>query len=416
MKKIFVTAAVIIAAAAILTACRESSVSLNGGETKTETLTFWHFDSEHKEFYEKLALDYEKKHKGVKVEIQVIPRESYADEWLKASEDGRTPEVFAIPPESLNLFRDSGKLAALSYEKLVTEVSGQEPLITSGIDKTFLALPVAGSLPVIFYNRDIYEKNQLKEPETRSDFVVNCAILKQSGTVPLGLSLSETGNLEVLDLTAWALSNGDRVSGGKNINGDFKKLLSGTTGYYDLYGLAMELSVDKKECAKGHQALLKEFSKGSYAMIPGTTEDIALLKETMTSPFDWFLLPGEDYTKAGVWSGEILFGASKKGKGLKSAKDFLAGFMGQENQKAFSGEFNRIPAIRGLKLENKDVSKAYDLLSNKKEVYLSCVQTMTEREKEVCEKELDQLFSGNAVEPEEFLNDWLKQLKNSKRK
>ncbi|MEY8353962.1 ABC transporter substrate-binding protein [Lachnospiraceae bacterium 54-53] len=417
MRKMIVMAALcFLAAAGFLVACRETGLILESGQTKETTLTFWHFDTGHQEFYENLAADYAGDHAGVNIEIRMIPQDAYAGEWIKEAEDGRMADVFAIPPESLGQFIDTGKLAALSYEELLAGENGQEPLINGGMGEEFWALPAAGSLPVIFYNSGIYEQNQLKVPETLSDFVVNCVILKQSGAVPLGMSLSEEGRLEAFDLAAGLLVNGSRVAGGKEKKGDFKKLLDGNTGYYDLFGMAMELSTDKGVCAQGHQALLEGFAQGKYAMIPGTTEDIALLKETMSSSFDWFQLPGEDYTRAGVWKGELLFGAAKKGKELKEAKEFLACFMTRENQMAFAEEFGKIPAIRGLKPENGEAARAYDLLSGKKEVYLSCFQTMTRGEKEVCAEQLDLLFSGKAMEPEEFLDGWVKKLKDQRGK
>jgi len=411
-KKIFLVAVFLIAAAFILNACKKSSIILKNDQVRECTLTFWHWDTGHEEFYEKIASEYEKEHDGVKINIRLVPYETYTEEWFKAAEEGETADVFAIPPESLAEFIDSKKLEALTYADLIPAGSEEEFLINRpGKEKTY-ALPAAGSLPVIFYNKDIYEQNQLVIPETLSDFVTNCAILKQSSCQPFAMSLTEGGLFDTFDFTAGILANGKSPNGKKSEKQDFKKLLDKNTGYYDLLGVAMELSLDKENCVKGHQALLENFAQNKYAMICGTTEDIDVLNECMPSSFGWFALPGEDYTKAGVWKANHMYGAAKKGKSVREAKKFLSYFLTQKNQQAFSSEFGMLPAVRGIKPDDKEIMQAYQLVSEKKEVYFPFFQSMSQEDRTLCARNLDLIFSGKVTDPEGFLTEWIKKLKN----
>ncbi|MTK06721.1 MAG: carbohydrate ABC transporter substrate-binding protein [Hungatella sp.] len=411
-KKIFSVAVFLIAAACILTACKKSGFILKKDPARESTLTFWHWDTGHEEFYEKIASEYAKEHDGIKINIRLVPYETYTEEWFKAAAEGETADVFAIPPESLNEFIDSEKLEALTYTDLIPAGSEEEFLINRPGKEKAYALPAAGSLPVIFYNKDIYEQNQLVIPETLSDFVTNCAILKQSSCQPFAMSLTEEGLFDSFDFTAGILANGKSLKGQKSEKQDFKKLLGKNTGYYDLLGIAMELSLDKENCVKGHQALLENFAQNKYAMICGTTEDIDVLNERMSSSFGWFALPGEDYTKAGVWKANHMYGAAKKGKSVKEAKKFLSYFITQKNQLAFSSEFGMLPAVRGIKPDDKEIWQAYELVNGKKDVYFQFFQTMSQEDRTLCAKNLDLIFSGKVTDPEGFLTEWIKRLKN----
>jgi ABC-type glycerol-3-phosphate transport system substrate-binding protein len=409
-KKFSVIAVFLFTAACFLVACNENGFMFKKSPVEDNTLTFWHWDAWHQEFYKKIATDYAREHEGVKIKINVVPYETYTQEWLKAVENGQTADVFAIPPESLDQFVNSGTLEALTYADLFPEDHKDKLLLNESEEDTVYALPAAGSLPVIFYNKDIYEQNHLVVPETLSDFVTNCVILKQSSFQPFAMSLSEEGLFNAFDFATVILANGKSLGNEKEEKQDFKKMLDKNTGYYDLLGIAMELSLDKELCVKGHQNLLEDFAQNKYAMICGTTEDVAVLKELMPSSFDWFLLPGKDDTKAGVWKANHMFGAAKKGKTVEEAKRFLSYLLTKENQLAFSKEFGMLPSVRGLKPEDKEVRQAYDLLSGKKEVYDSFFQTMSQNERKICEEELDLIFSGKVTDPEGFLAEWMNKL------
>ncbi len=409
-KKFSVIAVFLFTAACFLVACNENGFMFKKSPVEDNTLTFWHWDAWHQEFYKKIATDYTREHEGVKIKINVVPYETYTQEWLKAVENGQTADVFAIPPESLDQFVNSGTLEALTYADLFPEDHKDKLLLNETEEDTVYALPAAGSLPVIFYNKDIYEQNYLVVPETLSDFVTNCVILKQSSFQPFAMSLSEEGLFNAFDFATVILANGKSLGNEKEEKQDFKKMLDKNTGYYDLLGIAMELSLDKELCVKGHQNLLEDFAQNKYAMICGTTEDVAVLKELMPSSFDWFMLPGKDDTKAGVWKANHMFGAAKKGKTVEEAKRFLSYLLTEENQLAFSKEFGMLPSVRGLKPEDIEVRQAYDLLSGKKEVYDSFFQTMSQNERKICEEELDLIFSGKVSDPEGFLAEWMNKL------
>lgn len=410
-KKVFKTAVFLLAAACFLTACKKNGYLFKNDSVRDYTLTFWHWDTGHQEFYEKIASDYAREHDGVKIQISVVPYETYTEEWLKAEEKGQTADIFAIPPESLDQLISSGKLEALTYADLFPADYVEDVLVSLPGKEKIFALPAAGSLPVIFYNKDIYEQNQLVVPETLSDFVTNCAILKQTSYQPFSMSLSEEGLFNAFDFAAVVLANGMSMEDMEEDKHDFEKLLDRNTGYYDLLGIAMELSLDKNSCVKGHQALLENFVQGKCAMISGTTEDIVPLKEQMSSSVDWFMLPGADYTRAGVWKANHMFGVAKKGKAVVEAKHFLSYFLSKKNQLAFSEEFGMLPAVRGFRPDDKEIRRAYDLLSGKKEVYISFFQTMSQEERTLCASELDLIFSGKVTDPEGFLAEWIEKLK-----
>ena len=411
-KKAFLAAVFLFAAICFLAACNKNGLILKKNQVRECTLTFWNWDTGHENFYEKIASDYEKENEGVTINIRLIPYETYTEEWIKAVSEDETADVFAIPPENLDQFINSRKLEALTYADLIPAGSEEDFLINRPGKETVYALPAAGSLPVIFYNKDIYEENQLVVPETLSDFVTNCAILKQSSCQPFAMSLTEEGVFDSFDFAAGILANGNSLNGGNSEKQDFKKMLGKNTGYYDLLRIAMELSLDKELCVKGHQALLENFVQNKYAMICGTTEDIAWLNNSMSSSYSWFLLPGEDYTKAGVWKANHMFGAAKKGKSVKEAKKFLSYLLTKKNQLAFSSEFGLLPAVRGLKPDDKEIRQAYELVSGKKEVYYPFFHAMSQDERTLCAEKLDLIFSGKVTDPEGFLSDWIRELKN----
>ncbi len=60
-KKVFSAAVFLIAAACILTACKKSGSVFKENSVRECTLTFWHWDTGHEEFYEKIASEYARK-------------------------------------------------------------------------------------------------------------------------------------------------------------------------------------------------------------------------------------------------------------------------------------------------------------------------------------------------------------------
>ncbi|SHI18904.1 ABC-type glycerol-3-phosphate transport system, substrate-binding protein [Sporobacter termitidis DSM 10068] len=402
----------------ILSGCSSIPFLSGGNTTKERTLVFSHWDTENQEVYKALAEAYAEEHTGLTIEVQAVAPEGYADTYLKSVSDQKAPDVLAVPADDqFQRFVSSGKLMDLTKSKLLPEDYDSALAQIGSRDGHIWAVPATGSIPVVFFNKACYTQNKLVSPLTVSDFIVNCSILQQNGVTPFAMSTDGSGQYDTADFAEGILANGLRdtplLSNGKFFDSNTEL----DSGFMDTAGLASALTASgliaaKENSAQGHQALLEQFTKGAYAMIPGTTDDIKTLRALDGSfGFGFFPMPGSGTSAAGVFKADMMLGISKGTKLKSDAEGFISYLLSPSSQALICDKALSIPASNDVKLSDDDLAGAQALLNVSGEKRPSLFQRITSTEKSICLKKLDLAYSGPTDDLDGFMQDWASKLK-----
>jgi raffinose/stachyose/melibiose transport system substrate-binding protein len=396
--------------------------SRSGSNTNEErTLVFSHWDVENQEIYQTLAQEYMKEHTGLTIEVQAIAPDKYNAAWLKSISDNKAADVFAVPAgDDFQIFAGSGKLMDLgkksdlldNYDSALAQIGSQ--------DGHTWAVPVKGSVPVVFFNKAYIQQCNLVSPLTISDFIVNCSILQQNGILPFGMSKNDAGQYDTADFIEGIMANGPCDTPLLSSGQFFDKNTELDSGFIDAVGLAYELTISellvaKENSVQGHQALLEQFAQGAYAMIPGDTNDIAKLREHGGDfSFGFFPMPGSDTSLTGVFKADMMLGILKNTKLDEDAKGFVSYLLSPASQEFLCNETYTIPVSDNVQLTDADLATAQTLLNGTGGRNPSLFQRISKDEKSICLGKLDLVYSGSAENYDEFMQDWINRLKELK--
>lgn len=391
---------------------------LNRNTEKERTMVFSHWDVENQEVYKALAGEYMREHPGLTIEVQVVAPQEYADAWLRSVSDKNMADVFAVPvDDGFEDFIDSGKLADLNDCNVLPDDYNSCLLQIGSRDGHIWAVPVTGSVPVVFYNNSFFEKCGLVIPETISDFVVNCLILQQNDITPFAMSRDKNGLLDTADFVEGILANGPCDTSLESDGVFFDKNAELDSGFYDVAGLSFELimsdlMVKKKESVLGHQALLEQFIDGGFAMFSGSSNDIPKLRQLDGNfDFGFFAMPGSTNSYTGICKADMMLGISKKSKVAPDAEGFVNYLLSAKGQKILCNKAGRIPVTNHVTISDPDLAAAQAVLDTADGMYPSLFQRISNDKRAICVEKLDLVFSGSCGVLEDYMLDWTTRLK-----
>ncbi len=398
--------------------CLLAGILIGCGAEKERTLIFIHWDVKNKEVYETLAKEYMNVHKGLTVEVQLISPEEYTDILLQSFSDKNISDVFAVPvDEDFEAFINSGKLRDLNNRKVLPDDYNSALLQIGTREGHVWAIPVTGSVPVVFYNKTLFQQYGLVQPRTISDFVVNCLILQEKNILPFAMSRDNKGVLNTGDFVEGILANGPCDTGLMSDGEFFNENTELDSGFYDTVGLAFELTmgdltVKKEESVEGHQKLLEQFANGTCAMFPGSSNDIEKLRELNCDfDFGFFSMPGADNSHIGVFKADMMLGISKSSKVTSDAEGFINYMLSAEGQNLLCNEVGRIPVTNHVTILDPDLAAAQGFLNTPDGMYPSIFQRISNDERAICFEKLDIVFSDSNIVLDDYMLDWAIKLK-----
>lgn len=206
-RRMTIAAAAIAAGALALSACTAGGTTSSGSEEETE-LTFFTFETPNltPEYWEEAIERASAEVPGVK--INRIVGENNLDYLQKLWSSGQAPDIIVGGP-ALEPFVAKGQLAEWSEDELgELQVPAN---FTGEIDGKIYALPQIGaqSIPLVYYNADMFEEAGVAGPPTSWDeFVETCEQLTDAGfkAIEIGGGGGETW---VTMLTAAAIIQAD---------------------------------------------------------------------------------------------------------------------------------------------------------------------------------------------------------------
>jgi raffinose/stachyose/melibiose transport system substrate-binding protein len=200
-------AAAAVALVGLSASACSSSGSGSGGGQEPQTITFaFGSSSAGEQYFQDAAAAYEKAHPGVKINIEKLPAESYAQAIATRLEGGNAPDVFMAESgsgqtDSIQDFAKAGLLLAITDPTVKSELS-PAGLSQFEYNGTVYAVSLGSAINGIVYN-DAMAKSAgvtLTASSTFSDVLQACATAKAQGKSLFGLAGSVPANTGILAL------------------------------------------------------------------------------------------------------------------------------------------------------------------------------------------------------------------------
>lgn len=385
-----------------------SSGKPNSGE---KTLTVWHIETgESEEALKNAAKRFEEKHPGVTVKLVRYENDPYKTKLSVAMGGGNPPDVFhSWGGGWLKNFVDAGQVMDIT-NKIDKDNYLEAAISPATYDGKIYGVPVGMDIVPVWYNREIFEKYNLKEPKTYDEFLEIIKTLKSKGIIPLALA-----NKTKWPGSFYMMYLAERIGGKDLFNEAF-----GRTGR----GFDDEAYV---QAARKIQELVKmgAFPEGVNGLNYDTGQSRQLLytgKAAMTIDGSWFLgtirkeMPefeeklgffmfpiiegGKGTNKDIVGGVSPVYSVSEKSPNKDLAVELIKEFASKETAQEMANKAGVISAVKGVKYEDGYIKKINSVLENAEFMQTYYDQTLPT---EVATEHLDttQALFGLSITPEE---------------
>ena len=303
--------------------------------------------------YEKIAEDFSAENEyGVKVKIDFYENEQYKTKLTTLMASNALPDIFFTWELSyLEPFVRGGKTADLTAyleedpEWKDSFADGTLDLVS--YDDKIYAIPTQKSLCVMFYNKQIFEDNNLEVPATYEDFLEVCDTLKDNGITPMALCGSD----------AWIPAQFvQQIAAGMAGEGMFEAICDGSEKWNNEVNVKAAEEVKKmaenEYFNEGYIGTSPEeareiFTGGRSAMwFMGAWEVGNLMVSDISESIGLFSMPAVDpqYDNISVGSIDTSFAISENCKNKDAAAAFLKYWTTAENEGDLLYNYGRIPA------------------------------------------------------------------------
>ncbi len=186
----FTTRALLVAAA----------LSASVSTLAASELNFWSWRQEDIAAYEKIIAAFEATHPDIKITYTAHEAKAYNTILTTALAGGSGPDIIHTRAYgSLEAISGAGYLEALDGQVDLSLLSADELLGTTlRADGRIYAVPFASQTVVVYYNKDIFDANNITVPETFEEFKAASTALKAAGITPLANGTADGWTVEIM--------------------------------------------------------------------------------------------------------------------------------------------------------------------------------------------------------------------------
>lgn len=382
MKKKFLALLVLVSLLVGVVACSsgdsgKTEDATGGGtqpvsEEKIEevTIRYIHFRSEDATVYEELNKKFEEQNPGIKVEMDVgsaDQTEYYAILKTKIQGEADAVDVFAIHVgPQLQEYVNAG---------LVTDLTGSDAaknyydgfLDTAKVNDKVYGLPQAYNSYVVFYNKDIFEKYDLKAPTSWEELEAVCKTLKDNGqeTIASGFGENWVFDLQIDGLLS-SYYDGDPYVLQKLESGEIKWSDAGVkSAYSDLQKMAQNNFFMNGVTGTSYEASIALFTQGKAAMLnTGSWSVGGVLESNDAFRMGFFIIPNsrnQYYLIQDVGQSLAINAKSKKQEAAMKYLEFLSS---PEAAKIYSDATLQTSTVKGVKAESEENNALNELVAS----------------------------------------------------
>ncbi|WP_195891897.1 ABC transporter substrate-binding protein [Neobacillus dielmonensis] len=166
----------------------------NEGKTGEKTaekveLTMYSWRPEDRDMYEKAIKKFQAKHPEISIDFQPYESTEYNTILSNALVSGDGPDILQLRPYSgAKTIADSNYLLPLDDLKEIGNINQEYLEAAKGSDGKVYGVPLSLNSGVIFYNKEIFDKQGIKVPKTWDEFLAVCEKLKKNNITPIAQS------------------------------------------------------------------------------------------------------------------------------------------------------------------------------------------------------------------------------------
>ncbi|REK71522.1 extracellular solute-binding protein [Paenibacillus paeoniae] len=374
---------------AVSAGCSISKV-WEAGKTGSEkaTISLWHNftgDDLRAQTMRSIIQEFEEAHPDIKVDVQAIPPDEYRARLKKSAEGGDIPDVFVLWSGAM-----TREYAAASLIQPIDDLVDAYPEWRDGFlpnsleafkDRGLVYGAPMGLSPtsILYYNKRIFEENELRVPTTWGELMYMVGKLNSKGITPIALgnkagwpaqSSIFSSIADRVTGTEWLINAANQEKGAKFTDATFIEALkymkqlgevgAFQKGYQHMNNIEMELMF-----ARGESAMMID---GGWAL----TNLAANASLEAMSEMGAALLPaipdgkGDPNTLAGVVGSGMALGIHAEGSDKEAAYELIYAMSGPDAQQR-TLESNQLVSYK-LELDKSKVSpifaEVYDLVNS----------------------------------------------------
>ena len=318
------------------------------------------------EFYQDAIKEYCEKNPNIKVDVQTMDTDSYKTIIKTKFASNDAPDIIPVFPESDYFsYYDNGYLADLSdmtetLDRLNDGAIDSFKTKDSGV----LGIPYTQQFLLAYYNKDIFDKYNLKAPTPYEEFLEVCKTLKDNGVTPIAQGFKDTWvtQMFIYSLNATNVQAADPTfyqgtADGTNKFADNKGWLDTLTKLDELVKAGY---INDGSLSMTSDQMYEMFNKGEAAMtFTGTWGDTNIYSLNPSFAVGGFPIPAEGGNKGVSVSISGGLGISKDSKNIDEAKKLLTFILSKECMEKYGST-----VVTCFKDVNSELSDALKEASN----------------------------------------------------
>ncbi|MCY8915939.1 extracellular solute-binding protein [Bacillus atrophaeus] len=341
-----------------ISGCSSQSSSSDG----KVTLKFFHRWPKEPErrYFEEVVKEFEKEHPDIHIQTEAVLNDSYKDKIKVMLGTSSPPDVFFSWSDEFaaKFIRGNKALDLSSYYKNDTEWSSQ--LVGTQIkpftyDEKEYGVPWQMDAKSFFYNKDIFEKLNLKPPSTWEELIEVSKKLKANGYTPISFGTK----------APWTISHyigtlNQRMVDEKTRKRDYDAKTGEFTdeGYVKALEKLKELMPYFNEHVNSidHEYARQQFKSGKSAMMYAETAEIKLVDPVNLDLFSFPDITGQKGSSNSLTGAPEGFMISSKTKHPKEAMEFLQFLTSKKMGEKLVKDVGKYSAVQGTATEENSTA------------------------------------------------------------
>lgn len=312
----------------------------------------------YRESYQEIADEFSKENEwGATVNIEFYENEQYKTKLTTLMASNSVPDIFFTwELDYLKPFVEGQKVASL--QEVIDADEEWKNSFADGVlepltyDGKLYAVPTQKSICVMFYNKKIFEENNVSVPKTYDEFLKVCDTLKANQVTPMILAATDSW---IPAQFVQQISNG--IAGMDLYNG----IIDGTKKWNDVAhieaGKEVQSMIDKGYFQDGMLGMTAEevqsqFKQGKAAMyFQGAWDASTILDKNTSSITDCvgaFTLPAKNSENDNISVGSVdtCFAVAESSENKEIAIEFLKYWTSKKSEEKLLYDMGRLPSLK----------------------------------------------------------------------
>lgn len=317
--------------------------------------------------YQAIIDQFNKENPDIKIEMNTVPDAPTV--LTSRISSGDIPVIFTDFPTQLQFKQKvkNGFVEKLSGQEFLKQVEPESLKMGKAEDGEDYALPYSHNYMGVYYNQEIFDKYNLKVPETWDEFVAVCETLKSNGEVPMGLFGKDPGRVGhtfQCSTIAWIPDGVETIA--KAAKGEVK--IADSQGFKAAADKMVTLLSYSNEdaLAMSDTACWEAFANGKFAMcITGSYARGTIMIANPNLKLGVFPLPNDTKETTNTLSGidaAVCISAKASEEEKKAALKFLDFLAKTENAQIFCDNDGAPSCIKGVEHKDKGIKPMLDLI------------------------------------------------------